>query len=315
MYDDAELNAADIMSKACAALKCAGLLGVSEKPGDDPGDDSDNDPGAGTQAPKPKQLELLGDDEEILLRVPGKESNEQVLQAARLPAPVAASKAAATRSRQIVASAVRSLVEELNGRDQFAAALTRSESAISAVLFTSPVCRKCRAFVGGYQRMAMTKQADGMDTATSFYSVNAIKNLALYESESIGTLPTVVFYVGQQMVDRVAIGKEIESGVSRINKLISELQSMSPQALLARAECARASAQTAAEEQASASIVPQIAMGALATGGAAMRLLGAMGGGVAVADLAPGVSAGLAECALECESLIDDIGFGGLAAA
>ena len=197
--------------------------------------------------------------------------------------------------------AAGSRVEELMGKEEFDVALSRGDAAVSVVMFTSPICRKCRAFASRFERLAVSEQG-GIDSPTAFYSVNSLKNLALFESEGVQTLPTVICYVGRQMVHTHAIGKDTAT-FAAVDDAVHELQQTPAPALLARAQCAA----NLAEEQADGADGALPILGALATGGALVRLIAAMSEIGTVAEFAPG-AAGLAECAVECLEPLEGLG-------
>ena len=204
---------------------------------------------------------------------------------------------------------------ELRGRKEFKAALDAvptdgDGTALSVVCFTSPLCRKCKAFVPHFERLAVTtQQGEGSDSTTRFYTVNAVANLELFESERVSTLPTVIFYSGSELVGAHAVGKNVFADAEAVKNMVSELQALDSQGLQAVATCtskARDSEGGSAESQRSSEFL----FGALATGGALVRLIAAMGE-FSLATEVPPAAMGLAECAVECAA---DLELGGLEA-
>lgn len=208
---------------------------------------------------------------------------------------------AAGRSEQLT-QLRPSRVEELQGTGAFEVALSSlpdddiAGAQLSVVSFSSPMCRKCKAFAPRFERLAHEFQS----LNTRFFSVNAIRNLDLFESEGVGTLPTVAIYVGRQMVRSEAVGRDTRADAAAVRDVLRELQALTPKQLAAQVVCV-----TRAREKADEAVdsTAGFMFGLLATGGAIVRLVAAMGefGGVAeVTPAAQAAAVGWAECVLEC---------------
>ena len=204
---------------------------------------------------------------------------------------------------------------ELQGTQEFEAALSAvvppagdATARLSIVCFTSPFCRKCKAFAPRFERLAVAAQQGGSDSR--FYTVNAVANLELFESESVSTLPTVMFYSGHELVGAHAVGKDVRACSEAVRAMLNELQTLDSSGLQAIATCTSAAREEARGGSAESQRSSEFFFGIFATGGAFVRLVAAMGEFGLATEVTP-AAMGLAECAVECAA---DLELGGLEA-